>query len=325
MRSTSSSSSARSWSTRASARRSSSISRAAAQLASGRPPRYAGTCRELQRRRRSRCAAPRGAARACAFECRSGSACEFEDLVHGPQSFLSDDIGDFIVRREDGTAAFFFSNALDDALHARQSRAARRGSPEQYAAPAAAARGAGAAGAALWPRVAADRRRRRAAVQAARRDERCASCARPAYARRGRLQSAVPARSLERAQRAADARSRWRRRSSSSHLQRAPAHFDAVAPGVIGSANGCMRSRREQARAWLAPVLPRELDARADAAPSFARCCRTWCCAEDARLWQQIIFGEALSYEEPALRAARRPVRSSSRRRPAPSRERADP
>ena len=27
--------------------------------------------------------------------------------------------------------------------------------------------------------------------------------------------------------------------------------------------------------------------------------------AEDARLWQQIIFGEALSFEEPALRTAR--------------------
>ena len=37
------------------------------------------------------------------------------DLVHGPQSFLSDDIGDFVVRRADGTAAFFFSNAVDDA------------------------------------------------------------------------------------------------------------------------------------------------------------------------------------------------------------------
>src|SRR5215469_15038325 len=39
----------------------------------------------------------------------------FVDLVHGPQSFLSDDIGDFVVRRTDGTAAFFFSNAVDDA------------------------------------------------------------------------------------------------------------------------------------------------------------------------------------------------------------------
>jgi glutamyl-tRNA synthetase len=37
------------------------------------------------------------------------------DRVHGPQSFLSDDIGDFVIRRADGTAAFFFSNAVDDA------------------------------------------------------------------------------------------------------------------------------------------------------------------------------------------------------------------
>ena len=36
--------------------------------------------------------------------------------MHGAQSYLSDDIGDFIIRREDGSAAFFFSNALDDAL-----------------------------------------------------------------------------------------------------------------------------------------------------------------------------------------------------------------
>ena len=39
---------------------------------------------------------------------------EFTDLVHGPQIFSSADIGDFVVRREDGTAAFFFSNAVDD-------------------------------------------------------------------------------------------------------------------------------------------------------------------------------------------------------------------
>ena len=50
------------------------------------------------------------------FRVPSGRRVEFEDLVHGAQSFLSDDIGDFIIRREDGAAAFFFSNALDDAL-----------------------------------------------------------------------------------------------------------------------------------------------------------------------------------------------------------------
>jgi glutamyl/glutaminyl-tRNA synthetase len=40
---------------------------------------------------------------------------EFVDLVHGPQRFASNDIGDFIIRREDGTSAFFFCNAADDA------------------------------------------------------------------------------------------------------------------------------------------------------------------------------------------------------------------
>jgi glutamyl-tRNA synthetase len=40
---------------------------------------------------------------------------EWLDLVHGPQSFATDDIGDFVVRRADGSAAFFFSNAVDDA------------------------------------------------------------------------------------------------------------------------------------------------------------------------------------------------------------------
>ncbi len=35
--------------------------------------------------------------------------------MHGAQSFLSDDIGDFIIRRADGSASFFFSNAVDDA------------------------------------------------------------------------------------------------------------------------------------------------------------------------------------------------------------------
>ena len=44
-----------------------------------------------------------------------GERVEFVDFVRGPQSFLSDDIGDFIVRRADGSAAFFFSNAVDDA------------------------------------------------------------------------------------------------------------------------------------------------------------------------------------------------------------------
>ncbi|HEY1892004.1 MAG TPA: glutamate--tRNA ligase [Steroidobacteraceae bacterium] len=85
-----------------------------AQLGSGRPPRYAGTCRDLSlEQRRARQA--QGLAATLRFRVPAGRRIEFTDLVHGPQSFLSDDIGDFIVRRADGTAAFFFSNAVDDA------------------------------------------------------------------------------------------------------------------------------------------------------------------------------------------------------------------
>jgi glutamyl-tRNA synthetase len=40
----------------------------------------------------------------------------FDDLVRGRQSFAHRDIGDFIIRRADGSPAFFFSNAVDDAL-----------------------------------------------------------------------------------------------------------------------------------------------------------------------------------------------------------------
>ena len=40
----------------------------------------------------------------------------FQDLVKGLQRFQSDDIGDFIIRRADGTASFLFCNAIDDAL-----------------------------------------------------------------------------------------------------------------------------------------------------------------------------------------------------------------
>jgi glutamyl-tRNA synthetase len=84
------------------------------QLAAGRPPRYAGTCRDLPPAERARRIAA-GVAATLRFRVPGGERIEFVDLVHGPQSFASDDIGDFVVRRADGTAAFFFSNAVDDA------------------------------------------------------------------------------------------------------------------------------------------------------------------------------------------------------------------
>ncbi len=86
-----------------------------AQRTAGQAPRYAGTCRELTAAQRaSRSAEGRRAS--LRFRVPTGRRIEFVDLVHGPQSFLSDDFGDFIIRREDGSAAFLFGNAIDDAL-----------------------------------------------------------------------------------------------------------------------------------------------------------------------------------------------------------------
>jgi glutamyl-tRNA synthetase len=85
------------------------------QLAAGRPPRYSGKCRDLG----SAVAAARlaaGEAAAIRFRVPEQGELEFEDLVHGPRRFAHAEIGDFVLRRADGTAAFFFSNAVDDAL-----------------------------------------------------------------------------------------------------------------------------------------------------------------------------------------------------------------
>ncbi|NBX58407.1 MAG: glutamate--tRNA ligase, partial [Gammaproteobacteria bacterium] len=85
------------------------------QLASGRPPRYAGTCRNLNDAQRAAKLAE-GRKPTLRFRVPEGGRVEFIDLVHGEQRFECADIGDFIVQRADGSAAFFFSNVLDDAL-----------------------------------------------------------------------------------------------------------------------------------------------------------------------------------------------------------------
>jgi glutamyl-tRNA synthetase len=85
-----------------------------AQLSAGRPPRYAGTCSVLSSAERARREAA-GLRPTWRFRVPRGERVEFVDFVHGPQSSLTDDIGDFVIRRADGSAAFFFSNAVDDA------------------------------------------------------------------------------------------------------------------------------------------------------------------------------------------------------------------
>lgn len=85
------------------------------QLAAGKPPRYAGTCRVLTEEQRVE-RLVRGQPAALRFRVPNGELVTFNDVVHGEQRFASDDIGDFIIRRADGSTAFFFSNAIDDAL-----------------------------------------------------------------------------------------------------------------------------------------------------------------------------------------------------------------
>lgn len=85
-----------------------------AQLAAGRPPRYARTCANLSADEVARRTAA-GRRPALRFRVPDRELVEFVDAVHGSQRFASDDIGDFVVRRADGSAAFFLSNAVDDA------------------------------------------------------------------------------------------------------------------------------------------------------------------------------------------------------------------
>ena len=85
-----------------------------AQAFAGRPPRYDGTCRGLDtRERQARRAA--GEASTLRFAVPLSGKVAFEDLVHGPRRFECADLGDFVLRRADGSPAFLFCNALDDA------------------------------------------------------------------------------------------------------------------------------------------------------------------------------------------------------------------
>jgi glutamyl-tRNA synthetase len=85
------------------------------QAASGKPPRYSGKCAHLKADEVARKKAE-GAPHTLRFRMPSHTMLAFDDLVRGTQKFPSEDIGDFIIRRSDGTFAFFYVNAIDDAL-----------------------------------------------------------------------------------------------------------------------------------------------------------------------------------------------------------------
>ncbi len=87
------------------------------QLSRSQAPRYSGRCRELTQEAIDALLAE-GKKPAWRFRVPRDQAIEFDDVVKGPQSFQSNDIGDFIVRRADGTPPFLFCNAIDDATMA---------------------------------------------------------------------------------------------------------------------------------------------------------------------------------------------------------------
>jgi glutamyl-tRNA synthetase len=85
------------------------------QLEAGRPPRYLGTCRHLSAEQRAAQVAA-GRLPTLRFRVPEGGSVSFTDLVRGPQLSAAAEIGDFVIARGDGSAAFFFANAVDDAL-----------------------------------------------------------------------------------------------------------------------------------------------------------------------------------------------------------------
>lgn len=85
------------------------------QLSAGKPPRYAGTCTRLSAEQVAAYRAE-GRPEALRFRVDPQARVVFTDGAKGEQVYYGRDMGDFIIRRTDGTAPFLFCNALDDAL-----------------------------------------------------------------------------------------------------------------------------------------------------------------------------------------------------------------
>lgn len=85
------------------------------QQKSGKPPRYSGACQRLTEADiQSKIAM--GLVPTLRFRLPENETITFVDMVRGEQRFDSNDLGDFVIRRADGTAPFMYGNAIDDAL-----------------------------------------------------------------------------------------------------------------------------------------------------------------------------------------------------------------
>ena len=271
-----------------------------AQLTAGRPPRYAGTCRDLSPEERARRAA-QGLPATLRFRVPRGARVVFEDFVHGPQTFLTDDIGDFVVRRADGSAAFFFSNAVDDALmgvtQALRGEDHLANTPRQLLILRALALAAPAYGhvALIVGADGAPLSKRHAAVSVRE------------YRERGyqpiallnhlfRLGHSTALHELLQL-------SEMARAFDTAHLGRAPSRFDEGQLRVWQK-EAVHRLPVEAARAWLAPLLPAGLDERARDA-FIAALLPNVVLPEDARPWVDIVFGGPPPLEPAAEEAVR--------------------
>lgn len=85
------------------------------QRSAGKPPRYAGTCRSLTPEEIEEKLAE-GLKPTLRFRVPDDEVVTFTDLVRGEQRFQTNDIGDFIIRRANGTPPFMYCNAIDDSL-----------------------------------------------------------------------------------------------------------------------------------------------------------------------------------------------------------------
>ena len=84
-------------------------------LREGRPPKYAGRCREIPRDE-ARARVGNGEPAVIRFRVPDDRTIAFHDVVRGEVSFNTDVIGDPVLLRSDGTPAYNFAVVIDDAL-----------------------------------------------------------------------------------------------------------------------------------------------------------------------------------------------------------------
>ena len=85
------------------------------QIAAGQPPRYTGIWSEASESEVQE-EFDKGNKPVYRFRIPKGETIEFVDLVKGEQSFSTNDLDDFIVRKQDESPTFMFANAIDDSL-----------------------------------------------------------------------------------------------------------------------------------------------------------------------------------------------------------------